>query len=157
MDVRDMFYHGLRHQIRRVLTALGPDRIEKGLTAFDSGSSNWSQCFFARAFGEINLNEHQPGVGQQPKPGKGVPQISLPEWTLMHLLHINSHVPIRIVWNLFDQIDAWRMGAAPMMDRATFRKFIEDVLDESRPSEVLELLKSLNTSDLETKVAVCVR
>lgn len=143
MDVRDAFYHGIRHQVRRVLTALGPERIEKGLTAFDDGASNWSQCFFARAFaGELSMHISAYGL----VPSK--PYISTPEWNIMNKLGLPSHVPVRIVWNLFDQFDTWRNTSTQLMDRATFRKFIEDVLDESRP-EVVELLRSLNQVNLE--------
>lgn len=155
MDVRDMYYHGIRHQVRRVLVALGPERIEKGLTAFEDGKSTWSECFFARAFDNIALNQQQPGIGQAPSWVKGQPKISQPEWTLMHLLGFNTHVPIRIVWNLFDQHDSWRHDTTQLMRKDVFRKFIEDVLDESRP-EVIKLLRSLNVQALEDRPAYCV-
>lgn len=136
-DIRDVYYHGVRHQIRRVLTALGPERIEKGLTAFDDGESNWSECFFARALnGEADLS-----------------RCWKPEQKIMEVLNLPSHVPIRIVWNLFDQMSAWRNVQGPMlMDRKQFRLFIESVLDESRPKEVMALLRQLNKADLEKEV-----
>lgn len=129
MKLADVYYHGIRQQIRRVLVALGPERTEKGLTAFADGASNWSDCFFARAFeDEINLNKGNP------------------ERKIMEALNIDSVIPVRIVWNLFDQIDSWHAGRAKL-SRDDFRKFIESVLDESRPQEVVDLLRSLNVDD----------
>lgn len=127
-DVNVMFYHGVRQQIRRVLKALGKDRIEKGLTAFDDGSHDWSHCFFARAFeGEMRLD----AVGD-------------PEAVIMHRLNIDTRVPIRIVWNLFDQYDPYTQHQGGTMTIKEFRSFIEGFLDEQRDSEVVDLLRSLD-------------
>ena len=129
MDVNVAFYHGIRQQVRRVLKALGPERVEKGLTAFEDGNHSWSHCFFARAFsGECNLAV----VGD-------------PESLIQHKLGIDSRVPIRIVWNLFDQYDHYlRQDDKMLMTTKEFRSFIEGFLDEQREPEVINLLRSLD-------------
>lgn len=125
-DVRDLFYHGMRQQIRRVLDALGPERIDKGLTAFETGASNWSACFFARAFPEINLNHGNAELRVAQALGMG-----------------DNRVPMRIVYHTFD-------GASHFMTKQQLRDFIENIRDESRPSEVLELLKQIGVTEEQT-------
>lgn len=122
-DVRDLFYHGVRHQMRRVLQALGPDRLDHALTAFEDGQSNWSQCFFARAFPEVNLNK----VGD-------------PEKWLAKELGFNGITPIRIVWHTFDSLNHY-------MTREQMIQFVQAVRDDMRPAEVMEFLRTL---DLDT-------
>ena len=118
-DMRDLIHLGNLIQIRRVLTALGPERIERGLTAFEDGGSNWSHCFFGRAFeGEANLTLK-------------------PEKILMARLGLPTPVPIRIVYQTFDGANAG------LMTKAQLRELIEAVLDESRPQEVLDLIRSI--------------
>jgi len=125
-DVRDLFYHGMRQQIRRVLDAMGPERIDMGLTAFETGMSSWSACFFARAFPEVNLNSVDP------------------ERKIAQLLGMgDNRVPMRIVYHTFD-------GASHFMTKQQLRKFIEDIRDESRPSEVMDLLKQIGVTDSQT-------
>lgn len=120
-DVRDIFYHGIRQQIRRVLDAMGDERIDKGLTAFEDGASNWQHCFFARAFkGELDLMAGNP------------------EYQLAKALGFGTNrVPVRIVYNIFD-------GNGLDMTKDELKQFITAVRDESRPEEVLQLLKSLD-------------
>lgn len=109
-DVRDVFYHGVRQQVRRVLEAMGKERIEKGLTAFDDGQSNWSHCFFARALkGECDLN-----------------RVAYPEQAIMHHLGISTPIPIRIVYTLFDGIG--KKGLT--MTKADLHEFVQCFLDQ---------------------------
>lgn len=127
-NVQDLFYHGIRQQVRRVLNILGDERIDKGLTAFEDGGSNWSQCFFARALAPSRLHNE-----------KDVARI-------LNLYSVSGElnlVPVRIVYRTFD-------GASTMITRGELRDFIVAVRDESRPSELLDLLRSINYSNVET-------
>lgn len=119
-DVRDLFYHGVRHQMRRVLQALGPERLDKGLTAFDDGESSWSNCFFARALPELGLSTARN-----------------PEQVIAKELGFNGITPIRIVWHTFDHLNHY-MTKEQMVD------FVNAVRDDMRPAEVMELLRSVN-------------
>lgn len=122
-DVRDLFYHGMRQQIKRVLDAMGEERIDNGLTAFEDGGSNWSACFFARAFPELNLNSFNPEAQIARALGMG-----------------DNKVPMRIVYHTFD-------GASHYMTKDQLKQFIVDVRDEKRPSEVMQLLRSINVNE----------
>lgn len=107
---------------------MGPERIEKGLTAFEDGASSWGECFFARAYqGECNL------------------QTGFPERILMKKLGLRTRVQIRNVYYTFD-------GLSTLMSKGDLRKFIEDVLDESRPEEVMALLRQVNYHGAEQEV-----
>lgn len=128
-DMRDMIYHANLQQIRRVLNAMGSERIEQGLTAFDNGASNWNQCFFARAFPEFDLSW-------------------TPEGIIMQQLGIPSPVPIRIVYQTFDGVNKG------LMTKNVLRTFIEAVLDERRPQEVLNVIRSINY-DAEEEIIKC--
>jgi hypothetical protein len=136
MDIRDAFYHGIHQQIRRVITLLGPERTDKGLSAFEDGASNWSQCFFARALAPETLSNEEDvarilGLYQHNGAGsKGQRRYNV--------------VPVRIVYQTFD-------GLSTMMTKEMLYKFISDIRDESRPSEVMNLLKSINYD--EKKIA----
>lgn len=130
MDVRDIFYHGMRSQIRRVLDAMGPERIDKGLTAFEDGASNWGQCFFARAYPELRLMGYQPELQISQALGMG-----------------DNRVPMRIVYHTFD-------GASHFMTKQQLRNFIEAIRDESRPSEVLDLLRQIGVTEKQTQTEI---
>jgi hypothetical protein len=129
-DVQDLFYHGIRQQIRRVLTLLGEERVDKGLTAFEDGASNWSSCFFARAFlperiyGELDVCR----------------LLNLTSTTTKHGYNV---VPVRIVYRTFD-------GCSTLMTEDELKEFIVSVRDESRPDEVMKLLRSINYKDVES-------
>lgn len=120
MNVKDAFYHGVRQQITRVLKAMGEDRIEKGLTAFQDGASHWGACFFARAYPEVRLGS------------KGDPE----EQVAALLGMPGNKVPMRIVYRTFD-------GVSLEMTKSGLKKFIEDFLDEQRPAEVTEAINDL--------------
>ena len=143
-DVQTMFYHGVRENIRRVLKALGPDRIEKGLTAFEDGASNWSQCFFARALkGEVDLAASRRDQTLVICEILGDPTYKL-------------KVPVKMIWHTFDQMGAKNYrGVALQLTREDMRKFINDVLDESRPAEVMQLLRSINYDKVEDREFSC--
>lgn len=123
MNVQDIYYHGVRDQIRRVLNAMSPDQIDKGMTAFNNGHSDWSHCFFGRAI---------PGTNQA----------AVPEKFLMEQLGIPTPIPIRIVYCTFD-------GCGRNMTRKQLRQFIEDVRDESRPQEVMAVIRGVDYSRAE--------
>lgn len=127
-DVRDLFYHGVRHQIRRVLEAMGPEKIEMGLTAFENGASNWSACFFARAYPELNLNYD-------------------PENVIAKALGMEGNrVPMRIVYRTFDSIGV-------SMTKQGLVEFIRNFLDEKRDPEaqagIEELLRGVKYEGAE--------
>lgn len=128
MNAKDIFYHGIRDQIRRVLTAMGPDRVDAGMTAFEDGSSDWSNCFFARAYPDLALNQGSP------------------EAKLCEALGLTTTLPLRTVWVTFDSASKW-------ITRPQLKQFINDVLDESRPAEVMELLRSLDASGAKLDAA----
>jgi hypothetical protein len=118
-NVKDLFYHGTRQQIRRVLEAMGPDRISQGVTAFETGASNWSACFFARAYPEVNLN------------------IGDPELKIAQLLDMGTNkVPMRIVYRTFDSMST-------VMTRKGLLDIIHGFLDEKRDPEVQEAINEL--------------
>lgn len=132
-DVRDLFYHGVRHQMRRVFQALGPERLDNAITAFEDGHSSWSDCFFARAFPELNLNS-------TPNPEK----------LLASKLGFSGITPIRIVWHTFDSLNHY-MTKSQMVD------FVNAVRDDMRPAEVVELLRSINLNPLMSDLPVEVK
>lgn len=124
MNIQDIFYHGIRDQIRRVLTTMGPERVEKGLTAFVDGASSWSSCFFARAYPDLELSafdaEHQ----------------------LMKTLGLRTTIPIRIVYCTFD-------GAGIVMTKQQLRDFIQATLTESDTETVNKFLATIDYSAAE--------
>lgn len=127
MNVNDIFYHGIRSQVRRVLDLLGDERIDKGLTAFEDGASNWSQCFFARALAPARLdNEDDVCRALGLKTTDGLP----------------NRVPVRIIYRTFD-------GCSTMITREELQDLIVSIRDESRPEAVMELLRSINYADVE--------
>lgn len=111
-DVKDLFYHGVRQQITRVLKAMGEDRISQGLTAFEDGASTWTACFFARAFPEVNL------------------ELGNPEEKIADLLGMpGNKVPMRIVYRTFD-------GVGFVMTKKAMKDFIRGFLDEQRDPKI---------------------
>lgn len=132
-DVRDLFYHGIRQQIRRVLTAMGDKRIEAGLTAFENGASNWSACFFARAYPELQL-----GVGGNP------------ELQISRALGMGQNVmPMRIVYSLFDNIGRGKTMSKSELN-AFVADFVNDVKDPDKLAAINTLLSSLDMTQLST-------
>ena len=137
-EVKDLFYHGVRHQITRVLKAMGEDRISQGLTAFENGSSTWSACFFARAYPEVNL------------------VMGNPEERIAELLGMpGNKVPMRIVYHTFD-------GVGFVMSKKGMHEFISSFLDEQRSPAVNaaidDVLKGVKFEGAEEKpidFAVC--
>lgn len=119
MNVQDIVYHGVRDQIRRVLGQMSPDELDRGMTAFEDGSSNWTHCFFARAIGGLDSGQA--------------------ESKLMKHLKLDTPIPIRIVYCTFD-------GMGTTMTQKQLASFIESVRDESRPEEVLAVIRSIDYS-----------
>jgi hypothetical protein len=127
-NVNDLVYHGIRQQVRRVLDLLGEERTDKGLTAFEDGGKNWSQCFFARALAPERLHSEQDVA------------------RILDLKSTNGQlnlVPVRIIYRTFDE-------CSTMITREELRDFIVSVRDESRPDEVMKLLRSLNFEGAES-------
>lgn len=125
-DVRDLFYHGIREQVRTVLVALGPERIEKGLTAFEDGASNWSNCFFARAVaGQCDLHKGDP------------------EKTLQKLLKLDSHMPVRITYNLFDGMADYHGMKGISMSKDELKTFIQGFIEEPSDPAVKAAINQL--------------
>lgn len=131
MNVQDIYYHGVRDQIRRVLGRMTEEQLDKGMTAFENGGSNWSHCFFARAFGGLASGDA--------------------EQKLMKHLDLDTPIPIRIVYCTFD-------GMGRTMNRKQLRQFIEDVRDEQRPQEVIDVLRSIghNEADYQQPITASV-
>lgn len=130
-DVKDLFYHGVRHQIGRVLKGMGEDRVSQGLTAFENGASNWSACFFARAYPEVNLN------------------IGDPEAKIAELLGMpGNKVPMRIVYTTFDGI-GFVMSKKGMHD--FIRAFLDDNRDEAVQKGIDELIAGVKYEGAEEK------
>ena len=123
MNIQDVFYHGVRQQIRRVLTTMGPEKVDLGLTAFEDGSHDWANCFFARAYPELDLKHYA-------------------ENQLCKALGLKTYIPIRMVYCTFD-------GAGAVMTSEQLKKFIEDIRDDMRPEGVMDVLRSLDFSKAE--------
>lgn len=131
MNVNDAFYHGIIHQIRRVVDALGPERTDKGIDAFETGESNWSHCFFARALADdMKLD-----------------RCINPELEVAKFLNLTSTgpsgynlVPVRLVYQTFD-------SHSTFLTRDALKKFISDIRDESRDADVMNLIKGIRYDD----------
>lgn len=110
-DLSEVYYDGLRTQIARVLNLLGEDRVEKGLTAFENGASNWSHCFFARALAPERLNGEEDVA-------------RLLGLTSPHSKNGLNLVPVRIVYRTFDGCSTW-------MSKDELRKMIHHIQNEA--------------------------
>lgn len=133
MDVNHIFYIGIRQQIRRVLNALGPERTDLGLTAFEDGDSNWHECFFARALAhdeKFCAKRNEVGVAEALGlvTSDGRPNL----------------VPIRIVYYTFD-------GNSKLITRDELNEFITAVRDGQRPEAVMEVLMGANYEGVNTR------
>lgn len=105
-----------------MITALGPIRMEKGLTAFEDGRSNWGECFFARAFeDEVSLFEH-------------------PEQTIMEATGIKTRVPIRFTWRSFDS--AKETG----INRKQLEHLMREIMKQDHQDAADKFLKDFITS-----------
>jgi hypothetical protein len=121
-EMKDLIYHGVRSQIKRVLEAMGEERILNGITAFETGASNWSACFFARAYPEVRLT------------------IGNPEERIAELLGMpGNKVPMRIVYRTFDGINI-------TMTRQGLLDFCRGFLDEKRDPDVQKAIDSVLNS-----------
>ena len=133
MEVNNLFYIGIRQQIRRVLNALGPERTDMGLTAFEDGASNWHECFFARALANdevFKADRDETGVAKA-----------------LGLLSENGTpnlVPVRIVYATFD-------GNSKLISRDELNEFIVAVRDGLRPEAVMEVLQQANYKDVNER------
>ena len=133
MEVSNIFYIGIRQQIRRVLNALGPERTDKGLTAFEDGASNWHQCFFARALADDpTFQEYRDEDGVALALG------------LTYASGAPNLIPVRIVYHTFD-------GQSKLITREELNEFITAVRDGQRPEQVMEVLRSIDYKGVESK------
>lgn len=117
-DVRDVFYEGIRQQVKRVVNLLGPERTEKGLEAFENGSSTWSHCFFAQALApqrlhsELDVCEALGLTSETTKSGYNI-------------------VPVRIVYYTFDQVSS-------MITKNQLRDMMRDMIEEDDAVKTLD-------------------
>lgn len=126
MELNNLFYIGIRQQIRRVLTALGPERTDLGLSAFEDGASNWHECFFARALAHDEVFLRERGETGVAKALGLVTQDGRP-----------NLIPVRIVYCTFD-------GNSKLITRQELNDFIVSVRDGQRPDEVMDVLRNVN-------------
>lgn len=127
MNLQDIFYHGVRDQIRRVISQMSDQEINRGLDAFTTGSSNWSHCFFASALPQCELDRGNP------------------EKKLQQHFGLDTRIPIQIIYCTFD--------GASVMARADLKKFIHDLRFGS-VDDTLEQLKAIDFSQAESKEIV---
>lgn len=127
MNLQDIFYHGVRDQIRRVISQMTDQEIERGLDAFQTGGSNWSHCFFARALPALELDSGKP------------------ESKLREHFGLSDTIPIKIIYCTFD--------GASVMARADLAKFIHDLRFGS-VDDTLAQLKAIDFSQAEKKEIV---
>lgn len=136
-DVQDLFYHGIRENIRRVVLALGEDRTDKGLTAFEDGSHDWGNCFFARAFkGELQLSYAKD-------PEKLICEAIGLMTTKADGTQYPNKIPVRLVWHTFD-------NGSVLITADEMKKLITDIRDESRPEGMMQFLRSINFDHVES-------
>ncbi len=137
-----MHHQARAQQIRRCLQAMTDQQINQGLTAFEDGESCWSSCFWARVFPDTNLYNLEHGYTN--KAGKRQRLHYAIEWWIADQLGLPSHVPVRIVYNLFD-------GCSKTMTPQQLADFIRRArLEGDHSAEVLDLLRSLPDLDKET-------
>lgn len=117
MNIQDIFYHGIRDQVRRVLGAMTDQEIDRGLSAFETGASSWSHCFFARALPQLALDHGDA------------------ERKLVKHLQCGTVIPVRIVYCTFD-------GSGVTMKKDELRDFIKSIRQGN--DDCLTVLKSIN-------------
>lgn len=111
---------GVEMQVKRVLEAMGEGRILDGITAFETGMSSWSACFFARAYPELNLDN-----------------VRSPENAVADALGMpGNRVPMRIVYTLFDGV-----GCGRTMSKQDLLAFIRGFLDDKRSPDVQKAIE----------------
>lgn len=131
MEVGNLFYIGIRQQIRRVLTALGPERTDLGLSAFEDGASNWHECFFARALAQDETFRHERSeIGVAKALG------------LTYADGRPNLIPVRIVYCTFD-------GNSKLITRQELNDFITSVRDGQRPDEVMNVLRAVDYTNVK--------
>lgn len=127
MDFNDAYYHGVLHQVKRVLTAMTDEQIDTGLTAFEDGSSDWGNCFFARAFNQgYRQGHHEPEA-----------------WLAKQMGFGTNKIPVRIVYSLFDGV------GRQMFTKSMLYELISNIRDGRRPEEVLAIIKGIDYSKAE--------
>lgn len=132
-DMRDVIYHGIRQQIRRVLEKMTDEEIDRGIDAFETGQKNWSHCFFARA---LEMDKALAPARWAAWRFNGVWYTDPVQWIMVRL-GIDSPVPIKLVYQTFD-------GKSTQITTAEMRQFITDLRDDRRPNEVMALLRGVN-------------
>lgn len=141
-DMRDVIYHGVRQQIRRVLQKMTDEELDRGIDAFETGASTWAHCFFARA---LDMEAHKT-VAYNWRFGRKV--YADPVQWIMVRLEIDSPVPIKLIYQTFD-------GMSHAIKRSEMKEFITSLRDERRPDEVMALLRGINyDAPIQTACAV---
>jgi len=135
VNVNDAFFHGIAQQIRNVLAAMTEDEIDAGIDAFETGSSDWNNCFFARALaGRKEFQEHRGELGVAMALNLRSP----------YTAHGYNLVPVRTVYHAFDSVSTF-------LTRKEVLRLITDIRDQSRPIEVLNVLKQINFAGVAEK------
>jgi hypothetical protein len=135
VNVNDAFFHGIAQQIRNVLAAMTEDEIDAGIDAFETGSSDWNNCFFARALAgrkEFQQNRGELGVAMA---------LDLRSPYTSHGYNLG---PVRTVYHAFDSVSTF-------LTRKEVLRLITDIRDQSRPIEVLNVLKQINFAGVAEK------
>lgn len=110
-DLSQVFYHGIREQVKRVVGLLGEERTEKGLRAFTKGASTWSHCFFAQALAPEYQLQSENDVARILGLVNGDGRLNL--------------VPVRIVYHTFDRMSS-------MISKLELADMMRELLDEYR-------------------------
>lgn len=110
-DLSQIFYEGIREQVKRVVGLLGEERTEKGLNAFVNGASTWSHCFFAQALAPQVVLHDERDVARALDLRREDGSLNL--------------VPVRIVYHTFDR-------ASSMITKEQLSTMMKDLLAEYR-------------------------
>lgn len=122
-DLSQVFYAGIREQVKRVVGLLGEERTERGLNAFVKGSSTWSHCFFAQALAPEHRLNSENDVAR-----------------ILGLVSPNGRlnlVPVRIVYHTFDKMSS-------MISKEQLADMMRDLLAEYK-QETTELPETTQT------------
>jgi hypothetical protein len=124
-DISQIFYSGIREQVKRVVGLLGEERTEKGLKAFTNGSSTWSHCFFAQALAPEHELHSENDVAR-----------------ILGLVNADGRlnlVPVRIVYHTFDRMSS-------MISKQQLAQLIRDLLDEYRRENAIPELPDTSST-----------
>ncbi len=132
MNIQDAFAQARYQLLKQVITALGPERMAKAMTAFVDGRSSWSECFFARAFeGEICLNKN-------------------PEQQIQDALGLPTKVAIRFTWTAFDSCQGTGIKRKDL--EALCKRIVEE---DKMSDDIADFVRSVNFDEFKTVSLDC--